>query len=52
MRQAAHQARALGVKRHHVVQTVLAGLRQVRVDPMAMETTALALGDFLLGWKE
>ena len=51
MRQAVHQARFLGVRRHHVVQTVFAGLRQ-SIDPMVMEAAAEAVGDLLAGWEE
>ena len=52
MRQALHQARVLGARRHHVVQTIFAGLRQVMVDPLAMEATANAIDDLLAAWRE
>ena len=39
MRQAIHQARVLGARRHHVVHTLLMGLRQ-SIDPMVMEVVA------------
>lgn len=51
MRQAAHQAKVLGARRHHVVQALLFGLRQ-SIDPMVMEIAAEAVGDLLESWKE
>ena len=50
MRQAVHQARFLGVRRHIVVQTIFAGLRQT-IDPFVLETVAEAVGDLLAGWE-
>lgn len=52
MRQAVHQARVLGVRRHHVFQTVFAGIRQIHVNPMALEAVTEAVGDLLAAWKE
>jgi hypothetical protein len=52
MRQAMLQARALGVRRHHALQTVLAGLRQMMADMMVLEVAAEAVGDILMGWDE
>jgi hypothetical protein len=51
MRQAIHQARVLGARRHHVVHTLLMGLRQ-SIDPMVMEVVADEVGDLLAGWTE
>jgi hypothetical protein len=51
MRQALHQARVLGVRRHQVVQVLFYGLRQ-SIDPMVMEAAAEAVGDLLAGWEE
>ena len=51
MRQAIHQARVLGARRHHVVHTLLMGLRQ-SIDPMVMEVVASEVGDLLAGWEE
>lgn len=51
MRQAIHQARVLGARRHHVVHTLLMGLRQ-SIDPMVMEVVAEEVGDLLAGWEE
>jgi hypothetical protein len=50
MRQAVHQARVLGVRRHHVVQTLFGGMRQMLVDPMVTEAVADAVADELAGW--
>jgi hypothetical protein len=52
MRQAVHQARYLGVKRHHVFQTVFAGIRQLHVNPMGLEAATAAVHDLLAGWEE
>lgn len=52
MRQAIHQARYLGCRRHHVVQTVFAGMRQTEADPAITEAVADAVADLLLGWDE
>jgi hypothetical protein len=49
--QATHQARVLGVRRHHVVQTLLTGLR-LSIDPMVMEVVAEAVHDQLAGWED
>jgi hypothetical protein len=51
MRQAAHQARVLGARRHHVVQVLLGGLRQT-IDPMVLESAIEAVGDELAGWDD
>jgi hypothetical protein len=51
MRQAAHQARVLGARRHHVVQVLFGGLRQT-IDPMVLESAIEAVGDELAGWDE
>jgi hypothetical protein len=51
MRQAAHQARVLGARRHHVVQALFSGLRQ-SIDPMITEAAIDAVGDELAGWEE
>jgi hypothetical protein len=51
MRQAVHQARVLGARRHHVVQTLFSGLRQ-SIDPMVLEAAVDAVGDELSGWEE
>ena len=51
MRQAIHQARMMGVRRHHVVHTLLMGLRQ-SIDPMVMEVAADGIGEVLAGWEE
>jgi hypothetical protein len=52
MRQSLHQARILGCRRHHVVQTIEAGLRQTMVQPMYLEQATDAVGDLLAGWEE
>jgi hypothetical protein len=52
MRQSLHQARALGCRRHHVVQTIEAGLRQMAVHPLYLEQATDAVGDLLAGWEE
>ena len=52
MRQSLHQARVLGCRRHHVVQTIEGGLRQMRVHPLYLEQVADAVGDLLAGWEE
>jgi hypothetical protein len=52
MRQSVHQARALGCRRHHVVQTIEASLRQMMVHPVYMEEATDAIGDLLAGWEE
>jgi hypothetical protein len=52
MRQSLHQARALGCRRHHVVQTIEAGLRQMMVHPLYTEQATDAVGDLLAGWEE
>jgi hypothetical protein len=51
MRQAVHQARVLGCRRHHVVQTLFSGLRQ-SIDPMVLESAAVAVSEELAGWEE
>jgi hypothetical protein len=51
MAQAAHQARVLGARRHHVVQVLFSGLRQT-IDPMVLESAVEAVGDELAGWEE
>ena len=51
MRQAAHQARFLGCRRHHVVQVLLLGLRQ-SIDPMVTEAAIDAVADLLEEWRE
>jgi hypothetical protein len=51
MRQALSQARTMGVRRHHIVQTVFTGLRH-SADPMVMEATAEAIHEQLAGWDE
>jgi hypothetical protein len=51
MRQAVHQARALGARRHHVVQALFGGLRQ-SIDPMVLEAAVDAVGQELSGWEE
>ena len=51
MRQAVHQARLLGCRRHHVVQVLLLGLRQ-SIDPMVTEAAVDAVADLLAGWPE
>ena len=52
MRQSLHQARALGCRRHHVVQTIEAGMRQMMVHPLYLEQATDAVGDLLAGWEE
>ena len=52
MRQSLHQARVLGCRRHHVVQTLEAGLRQMMVHPLYTEQATEAVGDLLAGWEE
>ena len=52
MRQSLHQARVLGCRRHHVVQTIEAGLRQMAVQPVYLEQATDAIGDLLAGWEE
>jgi hypothetical protein len=52
MRQSLHQARTLGCRRHHVVQTIEAGLRQMMVHPLYMEQATDAVGDLLTGWDD
>ena len=52
MRQSLHQARALGCRRHHVVQTIEAGLRQMMVHPLYLEQATDAVGDLLAGWED
>jgi hypothetical protein len=52
MRQSLHQARVLGCRRHHVVQTIEAGLRQMMVHPLYAEQATDAVGDLLAGWEE
>jgi hypothetical protein len=52
MRQSLHQARVLGCRRHHVVQTIEAGLRQMMVHPLYLEQATDAVGDLLAGWEE
>jgi hypothetical protein len=52
MRQSLHQARVLGCRRHHVVQTIEAGLRQMMVHPLYTEQATDAVGDLLAGWEE
>jgi hypothetical protein len=51
MRQAVHQARVLGARRHHVVQVLFGGLRQ-SIDPMVLEAAVDAVGQELSGWEE
>jgi hypothetical protein len=52
MRQSVHQARALGCRRHHVLQTIEGATRQMRVHPLYMEQVTDAVGDQLAGWEE
>ena len=52
MRQAVHQARVLGVRRHHVFQTIFAGIRQLHVNPMGLEAATESVHDLLAGWEE
>jgi hypothetical protein len=52
MRQSLHQARVLGCRRHHIVQTIEAGLRQMMVHPLYTEQATDAVGDLLAGWEE
>jgi hypothetical protein len=52
MRQAVHQARFLGCRRHHVVQIMYAALRPMAADPMQMGAATDAVGDLLAEWPE
>jgi hypothetical protein len=52
MRRAVAQARALHVRRHLVVQTLYAGMRQMLVEPVHMEAAAQAVADVIAGWNE
>jgi hypothetical protein len=52
MRQSIHEARVLGCRRHHVVQTIEAGLRQTAVHPLYLEQASDAIHDLLAGWED